>query len=287
MHDASERRAISQKKHRAGQWNTRTVRWRNPLLRSIAQFVSFKRNGVDQIARHLFPSSIVLDLGAGNGSYSHWILGRTPCTCVVMDWSSEALNKIIPSRRGTILRVCADAHFLPFKPLAFDALVSVDTLGHCSSVEMILNEMIRVLKGGAPAFLHSECNDYRDRWPDRSLINQLGKDIPAENDGHWGLMRSSELRRLYTQRFILHSFFSPAGLLGWLLGYPDKYNPAFRKARWRILSILTGVMTIIKKIPGVGFIMRFVNILSNRIELFFGINNGGSCFAQVQKPTKG
>lgn len=275
------RRAFSSHRHREGRWKTRAVFTNSSLVRWFGRFTSLKRRGVDELARSTRPGSRVLDIGGGSGAYALWFLGRTPCTVVTVDWSEIALRAIPPPPRGKIFRVCADARALPFKPGAFDRVYSIDTLGHVSKVERVLDETLRVCAPGTRLFLHSECSDYRDRWPDRMLIHRLGKDLPAESDGHFDLHRSTRLYHLYARRFRTGRFLAPAGVLGWLLGYPEKYLPAFRRAGPRWACCCTRLFALVKRMPVPGILLRSANALTNHIEVFLGLTGGGSCFAEL------
>ena len=249
-----------------------------------------KREGVDRLARIASGDALVLDLGSGAGAYALWFLSRCPATVVSVDWSLLALRRAPLPVRGRLLRVCADVSMLPFRSRVFSAAFSVDTFGHVEHLGRALDELGRVCRCGVPLFLHSECADYRSRWPDRALIAELGEDRPALADGHVGLRRSTDLRKAYTARFMLLTFESPAGLLGWLIGHPEKYAPAFRAASHRLPAAVTGMMGLARAAPVLGWGLRIVNALTNRLELFLGISGGGSCFAVLRtfdSPGKG
>jgi ubiquinone/menaquinone biosynthesis C-methylase UbiE len=220
-------RSFSDNKYVSGQWRTRTVFSTNPVIRYLLRYCSFKRSGVDALAikvRSIVSRPLlVIDLGSGQGAYAHWFSGRTPATIIAIDWSREALTRIPPAKagRGKILRICADAGNLPVKSESADALYSLDTLGHVRSIAAVLDEILRVTKPGAPLFIHSECGDYRGRWPDTMLMKRLGGDFLADYDDHQSILPFANLRSLYTRRFIIESIFSAAGLTGWLTGYPE------------------------------------------------------------------
>jgi SAM-dependent methyltransferase len=278
---------FSCEKHERGEWNTTRYVSRNRLVRFLWNYCSFKRDGVDRLARRLSRGALVLDAGAGTGAYVHWFAARTRCRCVAVDWSHAALVRLMRMRpAGLIGAVCADAHYLPFKAEIFDGLFSIDLLGHLSDAARALDEMSRVVKPGAELFLHSECSDYQTRWPDRVLIRKLGEDLPARLDGHVGLRKSTDIRRLLLRRFAIASFFSPAGIAGWLLGYPEKYRPAFARAHLRLAAAATGMFACIKKLPVAGALLRLINAFTNHGEVYFGIQGGGSCFAFVKKPLR-
>jgi SAM-dependent methyltransferase len=278
-------------KHARGEWNTTVVATQSNMLRSCADFLSQKRKGVDELAA-VVPSAggMVLDAGAGQGAYGIWFASRNGCSVVGVDSSLEALRRAkahAASRRlrGKILPVCADIGALPFRQEQFRATFSIDTLGHIEDVNKVLDEMLRCSAAGAPLFLHSECADYRRRWPDRMLIRKLGEDLPARRDGHIGLLEARDLFMLYTRRFRVISFVNPAGYLGWFLGYPEKYRPAFAAAGLGGFTLFLGFCAAVKNLPIIGIGLRLVNALSNHLENFLGLTGGGSCFAVVRKPT--
>lgn len=261
------------------------------MVRFCAGFLSQKRRGVDELAA-MMPTAaqgMVLDAGAGQGAYSVWFASasrsvRDAHRVVGVDGSFTALRK---SRRmkGRIAMVCADLHALPFREQRFCASFSIDTLGHVADVNKVLDELLRCVVSGAPLFLHSECADYKKRWPDRMLIRRLGRDLPAEQDGHVRLLDARELFTLYSRRFRIISFVNPAGYLGWFLGYPEKYRPAFAAAGLNGFAWFLSVCAFVKRMPVLGVIMRLKNALSNHMENYLGLTGGGSCFAFVKKPT--
>jgi SAM-dependent methyltransferase len=275
--------AFNDAKHVRGEWDTTVLATRNRWVRACADFLSQKRRGVDELAG-LTPEGMVLDAGAGR------FASRSECGVVSVDSSFEALRRAaahIGRRRlkGKIFAVCADIGALPFREERFCASFCVDTLGHVADVNKVLDELLRCSAAGARLFLHSECADYRRRWPDRMLIRKLGEDLPARQDGHVGLLEARELFVLYTRRFRVVSFVNPAGYLGWFLGYPEKYRPAFAAAGLRGFALFLGFCAVVKNLPILGLIMRFKNALSNHLENFLGLTGGGSCFAFVRKPT--
>jgi SAM-dependent methyltransferase len=282
-------------KHCRGEWDTTMRAPRSKLFRFCADFVSQKRRGVDGLAAMASKTSsgLVLDAGAGQGAYSVWFASRSMRRAhrvVGIDISFTALRKTSQAAKkrrltGSISMVCADLHALPFREDRFCASFSIDTLGHVEDVGKVLDELLRCVAPGAPLFLHSECADYKKRWPDRMLIRRLGDDMPARQDGHGRLLDARELFTLYSRRFRIISFVNPAGYLGWFLGYPEKYRPAFAAAGLGGYAWFLSVCSFIKKAPALGTIMRLTNASSNHLENFVGLTGGGSCFAFVKKPT--
>jgi|WetSurMetagenome_2_1015567.scaffolds.fasta_scaffold00479_11 SAM-dependent methyltransferase len=280
--------SFSDGKHARGEWDTSALAYRKGPLRAAAGYISAKRRGVTRLADAAGTPRLVLDAGAGSGAYAIWFLARTPCTVVSVDIARAGLKKIVPALQksgvaGRAFPVCADIEALPFKNAAFDAAFSVDALGHVGNAAAALDELARTCRPGAPLFVHSECADYQSRWPDRALIARLGEDVPAARDGHIGLRASRELRELYGRRFRVVSFTSPAGLLGWLLGYPEKYREAFERAGWVCLSRVATAFAVVKKLPVLGPLLRFVNATTNHAEILLGLSGGGSSFAFLKR----
>jgi SAM-dependent methyltransferase len=285
----NQAKAFNNAKHTRGDWNTKVYATQNRFMRFCADFLSQKRKGVDECAEKAPKAGMVLDAGAGQGAYSVWFASRNPCLVVSVDISFEALRRIVatgPHRmKGKIAAVCADLHALPFHEERFCAAFSVDTLGHVADVNKVLDELLRCVTAGAHLFLHSECADYKKRWPDRMLIKKLGADLPARQDGHDTLVGARELFMLYSRRFRIVSFANPAGYLGWFLGYPEKYHSAFAAAGMGGFAVFLSLCAAVKRTPVLGLIMRLKNALSNHLENFLGLTGGGSCFAIVKKPT--
>ncbi len=285
MAEPLSRHEFSIEKHAHGQWDTKVLVMRNPLLRALVSYCSYKRSGVDHLAKTGKNNRFVLDAGSGKGAYSRWYLGRSSQSYLLaIDWSENALRSMELSYEDRILPVCADLRRMPFKSAVVDALFSVDTIGHIDRCEIALDEFLRVCKSNARLFLHSECCDYKQRWPDRALIKKLGLDLLARHDGHDFLKYAGELYALYSRRFRVQSFFNPAGYLGFLIGYPEKYKLAFAAACWRFWGPIVSVFSALKKAPGLGVALRFLNAATNRLEVFLGLKGGGSCFAKLTKP---
>jgi len=282
---------INENSHEAGMWATSICSAQNNIIRAYAGYLSLKRKGVADLSRTTINRGFVLDAGAGQGAYSIWYATakKSFCKVISVDISFSALRRLQKNRdendlTDAILPVCADMTALPFKHTRFVAAFSVDALGHVDNVDSALNELLRCVCPNAGIFLHSECNDYKSRWPDRMLIKTLGKDVVAEVDHHTGQMSSQELFKAYSRRFTVLSFVNPAGYLGWLIGYPEKYREAFALSRHPILSRIVGFFAAIKGMWGIGMVVRLKNALSNHLENFLGLTGGGSCFAHVKKP---
>lgn len=278
--DSSERR-FSRQKHTLGGWRTKRID-SGKFVRYLTSLLSFKHGGIRILGDKSSPAFTVVDFGCGNGALSHYFLDCCPATIIAVDWSPEALLKIPTPRKGRILVLCADVERLPIKDGCIDALFSIDTLGHLCHQNRALDEIGRICRNGAPLFLHSECSDYRGRWPDRLLIRKTGRDYIAEIDGHIGIVSSEEMRGKICTRFTCDRFFSPAGLLGWLIGYPEKYHTIFGKAGVRVGAFCTGMISRLHRYSLIRYAFKTINLVSNHIELHLGITGGGSCFAYAR-----
>ncbi len=284
-------KTVNENSHESGMWKTRVCTASNPFIRAYAGFISLKRKGVADLSRGELNPGFVLDAGAGQGAYSIWFVTAKPSLqrVVSVDISFSALRRLQKNRdtcklQNKILPVCADVMALPFKHARFSAAFSIDTLGHVENARTVLDELLRTLRQGANVFLHSECNDYKNRWPDRMLIKTLGTDSVANLDHHTGSMSSQDLFKAYSRRFKVLSFVNPAGYAGWLIGYPEKYHVAFALAHKPVLSLLVRFFAFVKNLWGIGMLLRLKNASTNHLENFLGLTGGGSCFAHVKKP---
>lgn len=281
--NGTDLKAFSEHKHHQGEWKTSVVPAKNIFIRTLGSFLSLKRRGVTRLAGRLPTGALVLDIGCGTGAYSAWIGSQKSLRVVAMDWSFESLFRKFGADTTTVMRVCADASRMPFREHSFSGAFSIDTLGHVRSHDQVLDELVRVTRPNAPCFLHSECNDYQQRWPDREIIRRLGDDKLAQQDGHINLVPAFTHRSQYARRFRIRWFASPGGVFGWLLGYPEKYAPVMRQAGMTLPWVLCSIFAVVKRLPVVGGLLRLLNASTNRLEIFLGIHGGGSCFAEIQR----
>lgn len=232
-----------------------------------------------RFVRQCGTGEIIVDFGCGCGAYSRYCRETSGATVVAVDWSYTALRSLAHEKTPGIFTVCADLTALPFRNGWADGLFSVDVLGHIRDQDRSLDEIERICKKSARFFLHAECADYRTRWPDREVLRRTGEDLTAKRDGHVGIRRSSVVETACRRRFAVERFYSPAGMTGWLTGYPDKYAAVLWKANMPCAAATAGIMALIKKLPGTGGLLRVVNGTLNRIELLLHCEGGGSCFA--------
>lgn len=279
-------RTFSENKHYKKLWGS-ALSSAPYLLRKFINFFSFKHSGVDRLIQKCSENARIIDFGAGSCSFSKYLASRRNFTVIAVDWSYTALkNAHLNFPNARILPVCADLHYLPFKKNAFSAFITIDTFGHLYNQEMAFDCLLNTLQPGACGFFHSECADYRKRWPDSMLLRRIGHDIPAESDGHISLFPGAAILRALKCRFTVLSSFSPAGYLGWLTGYPEKYTEAFARAGDKPMYRLTSLMAHMKNHLIGKLLLRIINYSTNRIELFLNLQGGGSFFADVIKPVE-
>jgi len=276
-------RDFSKYQHAKGVWDSRKVYAKSAVVKSIIKVFSFKRNGVSRLSKNKNKTSRVLDAGAGKGAYTHWFLQQCPCTIYAVDWVFESLITIPKSQNGTVIRICADLQHLPIKSGCLDAAFSIDTIGHLEEKSKAISELARVTKIKSSLFIHSEISDYQRKWPDAMLIKKSGYDIIASIDGHHNLLSCSEMEQLCSQYFKIVSCVSPAGLMGWLIGYPEKYSIAFNKAHCVFWGYMVELCAKLKKITCLKLLLHCINIITNRIEILCRMGGGGSCFLMLEK----
>ncbi len=276
-------RNFATQKHTSGDWNT-AFSHRYSLVKKLAgKLLSRKHAGVAWLASLTATDSLVCDLGCGKGAYTYWMLSHTRANIVAVDWSICALKSITPPLSGKILPVCADVSALPFKANSFSYAYSIDTLGHVLDSYKAIQEWERIMDVHGHMFLHSEINDYIHRWPTRIVLKRAGFDPVAVMDGHFGLKNSFAIKQELQKSFQILSTQSPAGYLGWIFGYPEKYHIAFNHAHMPFFAFICFLMAGVKRVPVLGIVLRSINIFSNTIELLFGACGGGSLFAKLTK----
>jgi ubiquinone/menaquinone biosynthesis C-methylase UbiE len=91
---------------------------------------------------------MVLDIGCNTGNAARYIKEMAGCKIVGVDFPESWMGTC---RIERCLR--ADAHYLPFKEGIFDKAYMLHVLGHVKFPDMILKEVLRVLKPGGSFFM--------------------------------------------------------------------------------------------------------------------------------------
>jgi malonyl-CoA O-methyltransferase len=83
----------------------------------------------------------VLDLACGSGRYSQLLREANAAQVVALDFCPAMLEQVAAADR-----VCASMMQLPFRPAAFDAVVSGLAVGHATDIHQWMSEVARVLR---------------------------------------------------------------------------------------------------------------------------------------------
>ncbi|MBC7112895.1 MAG: class I SAM-dependent methyltransferase [Candidatus Methanomethyliales bacterium] len=161
-----------------------------------------------------FEGEIILDLGAGSGRNSKFLVERGAAFVVAADISSEMLKVLMSNLKrdywSFVEPVRCDALYLPFSPSAFDKVIFVATIHHIPgnlSKLRALQEVKRVLKRNGAILITA-----------------------------WALIQLRFLRRL------------PAMIMNWLKGreFGDIYIPWGKKKRFYHLFTVKELRSLVK-----------------------------------------
>ncbi|MCC6013368.1 MAG: class I SAM-dependent methyltransferase [Candidatus Verstraetearchaeota archaeon] len=123
----------------------------------IANDFSIKRRkiwkSIDELAP--FDGNIILDLGAGSGRNSKYVLKKGAKLVIAADFSKRMLENLLSNlgkeEKESIIPIRCDAIYLPFRSSVFDKILYIATLHHIPNKEMrkmSIKECYRVLKKG-------------------------------------------------------------------------------------------------------------------------------------------
>jgi len=276
-------RKFSESKHATHHWTTRKHNVSQKVVFWASMVLSFKRRYLFAMVKKVKRNGVVLDLGSGNGAYAAEVISRrSDVRIIALDWSEKAFQSPFYSTER-ISRIVADAKCLPIKDGVLDAMYTIDFLGHIKNSGSIICKTAKLLRSGAPAFIHSEISDYRKHFPDRIMLKKNNADLLAEIDGHIGIKPYKKLKQQVKNGFVILATSSPRGTLGWLLGYPDKYAMIAQKSSMRRLYNVCCFFARMKKHAALRIVMQILNVVSNEIENRLHMAPGGSAFFQVKK----
>ena len=133
-------------------WHARYERWANQHQlehqiagwseEGLARRLALVLRAIQQTK--LEPESIMLDLGAGPGTYTR-ALGARGHKCLGLDYSWNVI-RIAKSKDATGRYLQGEAYHLPFRDRSFDAVLCVGVLQSLQSINEAMAEMQRVLK---------------------------------------------------------------------------------------------------------------------------------------------
>jgi len=133
-------------------------------------------------------------------------------------------KQLLARGQGRIVSVCADLHTLPFKirdcRRTFFISIPWDMW---AIVERRSDEFFARLQTVHLALflIHSECGDYRSRWPDKALIARLRKDCsPTMTGTYVAPIWPMNYTRWFSAGFRYYHLSNP-GVFWIFLGYPE------------------------------------------------------------------
>lgn len=104
----------------------------------------------------------LLDLGCGTG-YRTYQLSKSKDTVVTGVDISESNISVAKSRYPSVNFICVSGERLPFDACKFDAVYATDVLEHVDNLDLVINEVTRVLKLGG-LFSIVVPNEVSERW---------------------------------------------------------------------------------------------------------------------------
>lgn len=148
------RRVADKLIERLGMYEERTIRYADFIMKFIGN------------------SGVVLDVGSGPGVFSK-LLARGGRKVIALDIQEDYLRKI-ESTSKNILKVCADAHYLPFRDDSIDYVLSLSLIEHLQRPLMHVEEVYRVIKARGIWIIQLPNLQYliepHSKWPLLSLM---------------------------------------------------------------------------------------------------------------------
>lgn len=121
---------------------------------------------------------ITLDLGCGDGAHYPYL--KEPDKCLGVDMDQQSLEKL-KIRFPNFSVVCADGYNLPVRDQSVDCIISIYNLEHMVYLDLILEEMVRILSPGGDIYIS----------------------VPTEGGIAWDIGRSLGRNLLFTRKFAL------------------------------------------------------------------------------------
>jgi len=230
----------------------------------------------------LKPCAKVLDVGCGNGVLLDRLDTSYQTIGFGVDISSGSLKRVRSERMNDIQVAQADAKKLPFASNCFDLSISLDVLEHIQEPELVIEEMVSVIRPGGKILCYavSKKNRFTLIWFLTSILDMLGIDSLSQACHDPDLLVDPE--RIYTHLIRLgcvveefehfHAFFTlmfDQALLVfyWIFSKIGLFNP---KGRTRNISVrwILGVMDRICR--SVLILLRLLDTPWTRL----GLSNG-------------
>jgi SAM-dependent methyltransferase len=123
--------------------------WREAVWRAVPEDATPERFASRRafLLEHVRPGQSVLDLGAGDGTFSAE-LARAGCSVVAVDVAEEALRRARARVPGLDARLVVEGAPLPLEEDSVDLVWAGEVLEHVADVVGLLAEVRRVLRWG-------------------------------------------------------------------------------------------------------------------------------------------
>ena len=200
-----------------------------------------------------------LDVGCGYGVNSS-VFGRFFSNTICLDFDAENLeecrNYNNPKINKNIFLIRGDAHSLPFKNKSFDLVTAFSLIEHISNKEVMLSEMLRVLKSDGELLLQFPNKyffiDLHTGIPFFSLFPHFLRILILKKKGYKGEIGIPNLRKIKSE---LKDIKYPVKIVKIKINYPIEMIPQKFRLLYRVLKgmrvlylVPMGIMVCFRKI---------------------------------------
>ena len=156
----------------------------------------------------------ILDIGCGTGYRTYQLSKSKDVAVTGIDISEDSIS-VAKSRYTGVNFVCVSGEKLPFDAHKFDAIYATDVFEHVDNLDLVLNEVTRVLKPGGMLFIVVP-NDVSELWllKLRPTYHQEIHHVRIFKDGDLESMLQTKgfklvklTRKNFMQHFELYYFF--------------------------------------------------------------------------------
>lgn len=136
----------------------------------------------------------VLDVGCGGGQFSQALQQqRLDLGVIGIDIGGKAI-RYAKKKFSRVSFMVADARKLPFGDQRFAGVFSIETVEHIRETEMVIAEIVRVLKPCGVLYLSVSCE--KSRWTIPGILGLLGIDLTRNTVGHVNKLSYNDLVRI-------------------------------------------------------------------------------------------